>query len=73
MTTQYIVESCTVHGQTRQRRWHFAHRGADKAACQAWIEHAIADLPTERENRRCWGLTQERARDFYRVRGVRAA
>jgi aspartate aminotransferase-like enzyme len=69
--TRYLVEIATLHGPTRQRRWRLAHIGQDKAACHAYIERVIADLPTEREARRSFGLTRERAREFYRVRGVR--
>lgn len=69
--TTYIVETCTVHGATKQRRWHRVHTGTNKAECAAYIDRVIADLPSGPG--RHWGLTQERARDFYRVRGVRAA
>jgi hypothetical protein len=71
MKTLYIVETCTLHGSTNQRRWHRVHTGPNKAECSAYIDRVIADLPSGPG--RHFGLTQERARDFYRVRGVRAA
>lgn len=73
MTMTYLVEVCTHHGPTRRRRWHRVHTGANRADCYAYIDRAVADLPTEAEARRAFALTQERSRTFYRVRGVRAA
>jgi len=69
MKTRYVVETCTLHGSTKQRRWHRVHTGPSKAECEAYVESVIADLPSGPG--RYFGLTQERARDFYRVRGVR--
>ena len=71
MSLSFIVETCTVHGPTRQRRWHRVHSGSTKADCNAYIDKVIADLPSNQP--RSFGLTQERARGFYRVRAVRGA
>ncbi|OKR18003.1 hypothetical protein BH591_27215, partial [Pseudomonas aeruginosa] len=40
--------------------------------CQRWVEELVAVFPTEEEARRSFGLTRERARQVYRIRGVRA-
>jgi hypothetical protein len=69
--TAFIVETCTLHGKTKQRRWHRVHTGPNKEECLGYIEQVIADLPSGPG--RHWGLSQERARGFYRVRGVRVA
>ncbi|MCY1457531.1 hypothetical protein D9M71_748350 [compost metagenome] len=70
--TRYLVEMATLHGPTRQRRWHRVHQGVSRADCQSWIEEAVACFPTEAEARRSFSLTRERALQAYRVRGVRA-
>lgn len=73
MTMLYHVETCTHHGPTRRRRWHCVHTSSSRADCYAYIDRAIADLPSDTDVRRSFSLTQERARTFYRVRGVRTA
>ncbi|AYF90141.1 hypothetical protein D6Z43_24505 [Pseudomonas sp. DY-1] len=70
--THYLVEMATLHGPTRQRRWHRVHQGTSRTDCQQWINEAVACFPTEEEFRRSFSLTRERARQAYRVRGVRA-
>ncbi|WP_273649190.1 hypothetical protein [Pseudomonas aeruginosa] len=67
-----FVEICTFHGPTRQRRWHRVHQGISRVECQRWVEELVAVFPTEEEARRSFGLTRERARQVYRIRGVRA-
>jgi hypothetical protein len=44
--TLYIVEACTLHGATKQRRWHRVHTGPNKAECCTYIERVIAELPS---------------------------
>ena len=65
MTTQYIVESCTLHGATKQRRWHRVHTGPNKADCQAYLDSTISSLYAH------WA--PERAAGLFRIRGVSAA
>ena len=69
--TRYLVEMCTLHGPTRQRRWHRVHQGDSRADCLQWIEEIVSHYPTEKEAPRSFGLTRERAQQGYRVRGVR--
>ncbi|HCT7907114.1 TPA: hypothetical protein OT850_001576 [Pseudomonas aeruginosa] len=69
---RYLVEMCTLHGPTRQRRWHCVHQGGSRVECQRWVDESVAVFPTEEEARRSFGLTRERARQAYRIRGVRA-
>lgn len=72
MSLQYIVEMSTLHGPTRQRRWHRVHTDVSRSACQVWVDEAVSSLPTDAEAPRSWGLTRERALQGYRVRGVRS-
>lgn len=72
MSNRYLVEMCTLHGPTRQRRWHRVHQGVSRVACQQWIDEAVSCFPSDAEAPRSWSLTRERALQAYRVRGVRA-
>lgn len=72
MSNRYLVEMCTFHGPTRQRRWHRVHQGASRVECQQWIDEAVSGFPSDAEAPRSWSLTRERALQGYRVRGVRA-
>lgn len=62
----------TLHGPTRQRRWHRVHQGASRADCRRWIEESVSCFPAEAEVRRYFSLPRERALQAYRVRGVSA-
>ena len=64
MKTQFIVETCTFHGPTRQRRWHQVHTGPNRADCRAYIKNTVIRMYAH------WD--PERATDLFRVRGVRA-
>jgi hypothetical protein len=59
MKTRYLVELCTLHGKTSQRRWSRVYFGQDKTDCQRWIKEAVVDLPSGPG--RHFGLTQKRA------------
>lgn len=41
MKTRYLVEPCTLHGKTFQRRWSRVYFGQDKADCQRWIKKLL--------------------------------
>lgn len=71
---RFIVETCTVHGPTKRRRWHRVHTDQTKAACETWVDQAVATLPPQSvAGTRSFGLTQERARAMYRIRGQQVA
>jgi hypothetical protein len=55
----YLVEMSTLHGPTRQRRWHRVHQGASRADCQRWIEESVSCFPTEAEARHSFSLTRD--------------
>ena len=40
---RYLVEMCTFHGPTRQRRWHRVHQGISRVECQRWVEESGKD------------------------------
>ncbi|WP_447746016.1 hypothetical protein [Pseudomonas nicosulfuronedens] len=72
MSNLYLVEMSTLHGPTRQRRWHRIYRGASRADCVRFIEEVVSRFPTDAEAPRSLSMTRERAMQNYRVRGVRA-
>ena len=72
MSLRYIVEMSTVHGPSRQRRWHRVFTGSSRVECLHWIEETVSRFPTEAEEPRSFSMTRERALQGYRVRGVRS-
>ncbi|OLU32128.1 hypothetical protein BVH03_07895 [Pseudomonas sp. PA15(2017)] len=65
MKTQYVVETCTFHGPSKQRRWHRVHTGPSLMDCNAYVGSTIASMYAH------W--RPERALALFRVRGVRTS
>lgn len=72
MNKRFVVEFRDGPLTSRARRWFRFYESATRADCEAFIEKSIADLPST-DDRHYWGLTRERARQSYRIRGVRVA
>ncbi len=64
MTKTYVVETCTFHGPTKQRRWHLVHTDCTRSECQAYVHHTIATMYAN------W--RPDRAARLFRIRGVRS-
>lgn len=65
----YVVDQATLTGPSRQKRWRMCFSAGSRRQCHLYVDRILSQIVAADPLQSL--LEQERARDYFRIRGIR--